>query len=210
MFMPHRQKLTPELLIHAYCQGVFPMATGRRGRIAFYSPDPRAILPLDRFHISHSLRRRVRKGTYRITRDRVFDTVIRQCAKPRPNHPETWINEEIIDAYHRLHALGLAHSVEAWTREPADESSPAGGLYGVAIGGAFFGESMFSRAVDASKVCLVHLVAHLRERGFTLLDVQFTSPHMERFGVIEIPRKRFHRLLEAALGDSVDASASRW
>jgi leucyl/phenylalanyl-tRNA--protein transferase len=198
------QSLTPDLLLHAYRHGIFPMASGRRGRIDWYSPDPRAILPLDAFKASKSLRKRIRQGDYLITRDQAFSQVIRACAQPRPGHPETWINDEIIRAYDHLHTLGYAHSVEAWIEDAQTDDKPrlVGGLYGVALGGAFFGESMFSAATDASKVCLAHLVDHLNERGFTLLDVQITSRHMRQFGVIEIPRDQFMQRLAAALGKS--------
>ncbi|MCX5661571.1 MAG: leucyl/phenylalanyl-tRNA--protein transferase [Planctomycetota bacterium] len=204
--------LTPELLIHAYRQGVFPMARSRHGAIDWYSPDPRAILPLDAFHASHSLGRRSRSGRYVVTRDVAFHAVISACSEPRPYQKQTWINPAIIRAYAGLHAMGVAHSVESWL--PRDEARAAGqtpagldddrfelvgGLYGVALGGAFFGESMFSKATDASKVCLVHLVEHLRERGFVLLDVQCNSPHMARFGTIDVPREEFLAKLEAAL-----------
>ncbi len=214
-------ELAPELLLRAYCQGLFPMAQSRRDRrVAWYSPDPRAILPLDAVRFPRSLLRRVRRGDYIVTRDVAFEAVIRGCAQPRPYSAETWINEPIIRGYTQLHQLGYAHSVEAWLddREARDggasgEPSPGqtqdaegrllvGGLYGVAIGRAFFGESMFSRATDASKVCLVHLVEHLRQRGFTLLDVQFTNPHMAQFGVVEIPRMEYLRRLHEALRDT--------
>lgn len=213
--------LTPDLLIHAYRQGVFPMARSRRGAIDWYSPDPRTILPLDAFHVPRSLGRRARSGRFLLTRDVAFEAVIRACSEPRPYEPQTWINPAIIRAYCGLHRMGLGHSVEAWRRRPvadspgraaepvADEPPPAGldderfelvgGLYGVALGGVFFGESMFSRATDASKVCLVHLVEHLRSRGFVLLDVQTNSNHMARFGTIEVPREEFLVLLEEAL-----------
>lgn len=206
--------LTPDLLVHAYRQGVFPMARSRRGAIDWYSPDPRAILPLEGFHASHSLGRRSRSGRYLVTRDVAFEAVIRACSEPRKQQQQTWISPAIINAYVRLHEAGIAHSVESWRpREPRADGAampaPAGaddpryelvgGLYGVALGGAFFGESMFSKATDASKVCLVHLVEHLRERGFALLDVQVNSPHMARFGTIDIPRAEFLEKLEAAL-----------
>lgn len=208
-------ELTPELVVRGYCVGAFPMARGRHGRIDWYSPDPRAVLALEPggFTVPRSLRKRVRSGRFEVTRDAAFERVIRACAGPRP-HPKTgelprsaaagmWINDTIIDVYTRLHHAGLAHSVEAWAAGP--ERELVGGLYGVSLGGAFFGESMFSRASDASKVCLVHLVEHLRQRGFTLLDVQFVNPHLMQFGVTEIPRAVYLRRLEAAL-----ASEVRW
>ena len=190
------------MLVWAYQHGIFPMADPRDGSIGWYSPDPRGILPLDRFHISHSLRRTVRQGRFAITMDTAFERVIRACAESRPGHGETWIDDTIIDGYVALQAAGLAHSVEAWRPPPAHadgERELLGGLYGVALGGAFFGESMFSRATDASKVCLVHLVERLRRRGYVLLDTQFGTPHLARFGVIEIPRTDYLRRLDEAL-----------
>lgn len=193
-------RLTPELVVRAYCAGAFPMARGRAGRIDWFSPDPRAILPLEvgAFRVTRSLAKRVRRGLYKVTRDVACERVIRMCAEPRPYAEETWISPEIARVYTRLHGLGVAHSVEAW-----QDDELVGGLYGVALGGAFFGESMFSRATDASKVCLVHLVEHLRAQGFELLDVQFVNPHMAQFGVVEIPREEYLRRLEAALGKEV-------
>jgi leucyl/phenylalanyl-tRNA--protein transferase len=197
-------KLTPELIVRAYCQGAFPMAETRHGPVAWYSPDPRAILPLDGFHIPQSLARRVRSGRFSVTFDRAFERVILACAEPREQQRETWINEPIIQAYTQLHAMGIGHSVEAWlpAAEAGSEARLVGGLYGLALGAAFFGESMFSIASDASKVCLVHLVERLRTSGFTLLDTQMSNPHMEQFGVIEIPRDDYLRLLDAALQQS--------
>lgn len=196
-------ELTPDLVVRAYCIGAFPMADGRDGRIGWYSPDPRALIPLseDGFKVSRSLRRRVRSGTYRVTMDRAFDRVIRACAEPRPSDADTWINEEVIDVYNQLHHAGLAHSVEAWSDDDATEL--VGGLYGVALNGAFFGESMFHRATDASKVCLVVLVDHLRTRGFELLDVQFVNPHLQQFGVMEVPREDYLGRLERVLDSDV-------
>ena len=191
------------------------MARSRHGKIDWYSPDPRAIMPLDRFHVSRSLRRRVGAGTFHITHDTAFAEVITACAQPRPYAEQTWINDQIVDAYTQLHGAGAAHSIEAWAPphlavgpqgHPSDASPTpptdlqlVGGLYGVAIAGAFFGESMFSRQTDASKVCLVHLVEHLRSRGFALLDVQFATPHLAQFGIEEIPRDEYLRRLGEAL-----------
>ena len=208
--MPDSPPLTPELLVWAYTQGLFPMAGSREAdEVGWYSPDPRAILPLDGFNVSRSLRRRVRRGDYPITRNRAFERVIRHCARPRRYEGETWINPEIIEAYTQLHRRGAAHSVEAWEQggetpgHDGAEGDLVGGLYGVALGGAFFGESMFSDATDASKVCLVHLVTHLCQQGFTLLDVQFTSPETELFGVIEVPREQYLSMLRSALRQDV-------
>lgn len=193
-------------LLAAYRQGYFPMAEparrGRGSRLAWFNPDPRCILPLDRFHVPRSLARTVRRATFRVTADTAFDRVIRGCAAPRRHEPGTWIDERIIHAYGLLHEAGSAHSIEAWLGDEPDRTL-VGGLYGVRIGAAFFAESKFSRpergGTDASKVCLVHLVHHLRRRGFTLLDVQFPNPHLEQFGPVEIPRDDYlARLTRAA------------
>lgn len=185
------ETLSPELLLSAYAQGVFPMADPDAGNaIYWYAPDPRAILPLDAFHISKNLRKLVRRGVFEVTTDRAFPDVMAACA----DRAETWISDEIIRAYTALHEHGFAHSVECW-----QGGALVGGLYGVALGGAFFGESMFHRARDASKVALVHLVERLRSGGFVLLDVQFTTPHLARFGVVEIPRTAYEARLAAAL-----------
>ncbi len=197
-----RNLLNPALLIKAYSQGVFPMADSREGRVRWYSPDPRGFIPLDGFHLSRSLQRVVRSGRFDISTDRAFERVMSACAAPRPGHPETWISQPIIDVYCALQRLGLAHSVEAWR-----EGRLVGGLYGVHLRGAFFGESMFSLPAeggrDASKVCLVWLVAHLRRNGFRLLDTQFVTPHLARFGCTEISRQEYLVRLEKAL--AVDA-----
>lgn len=156
------------------------MAESRDGQIRWFSPDPRAIIPLETFKVSRSLRQAVKKGVFEIRFDSAFEDVMRACA----DRKETWISEEIVRSYMNLHRLGFAHSVEAWKQEKL-----VGGLYGVALGGAFFGESMFSRARDASKVALVSLVERLRDRGFMLLDTQFTTPHLAHFGTIEVARE---------------------
>ena len=210
--MPSRRSvdLSPATLLHAYAQGAFPMADSRTGHVAYYTADPRAILPLDAFHIPHGLRRRLKRCPFTITRNAAFREVITACAQPRPGQHSggdgTWINDDIIDAYCRLHDLGFAHSVEAWacpsspsSLAPPPSSLLLGGLYGVALGGAFFGESMFSRATDASKTCLVHLVEHLRQQGFVLLDTQFANPHLTQFGLIELPAHDYLRRLQDAV-----------
>lgn len=207
------EPLTPELLIYAYQRGLFPMAT--EGQIYWYDPNPRAILPLDGLVVSRSLQRvmkRVRvaqadgtavyfspaevrqstKGEFLITVDRDFRGVISACADPR--RKGSWIDAEILEAYVGLHNLGLAHSVESW-----QDGRLVGGLYGVSLGGLFAGEAMFSHVSEASKVALVYLVSHLRQRGYTLLDVQFRNEHMAQFGTIEVPRPHYRRLLSAAL-----------
>ena len=199
--MPAKPAISIEELLWAYSHGVFPMADSRDGPVQWYSANPRAVLPLDQFKTSRTLRQRVRRGEYDIRFDTAFEQVIRSCGQPRHQHPDTWINEQIIDAFVKAHELGLTHSVEAWTRPTnQDESSTlAGGLYGLSLGGAFFGESMFSRATDASKVCLVHLVEHLKKQGYVLLDVQMNSKHMAQFGTIDIPHDAYLAQLEAAL-----------
>jgi leucyl/phenylalanyl-tRNA---protein transferase len=181
--------IEPELLLQGYRLGVFPMAM-ENGSIEWFSPDPRAVLPLNKFHVPHGLERIVRRKAFELKIDRSFADVIRACAKRR----DTWINREIIESYENLHELGHAHSVEAWS-----EGKLAGGLYGVAVGGAFFGESMFHYKTDASKVALVGLVEHLRARKFVLLDTQWLTPHLAQFGAIEIPRPHYLKLLRAAI-----------
>jgi len=181
--------IEPELLLQGYRLGVFPMAMEDES-IAWFSPDPRAIIPLEDFHVPHALRRVARKNIFEIKIDSRFGDVIRACAKRR----DTWINREIIASYERLHDLGFGHSVEAWSNNKL-----AGGLYGVAVGGAFFGESMFHRVTDASKIALVALVEHLRAQKFALLDTQWTTPHLQQFGAIEIPRERYLKMLRRAV-----------
>jgi leucyl/phenylalanyl-tRNA--protein transferase len=182
-------KLTPEVLEACYRSGAFPMDDGY-GRIGFYRSDPRSILELDSLHVSRSLARVLRKGTYEIHIDRDFEAVIRACA----DRNNTWIGAEIIRAFIRFHTAGKAHSVEAYR-----DGELVGGLYGVALGGAFMGESMFSRMRDASKVCLVHLVERLKERGYVLLDCQIQNDHLARLGATEIPESEYLRRLEYAL-----------
>jgi leucyl/phenylalanyl-tRNA--protein transferase len=180
--------IDPEVLLQGYRLGVFPMAM-EDGAIEWFSPDPRAILPLKEFHVPHTLERVVRKKAFEIRFDVSFTEVMWQCAK----RPETWINDEIVESYTRLHQLGHAHSVEAW-----QNGELAGGLYGVSLGGAFFGESMFHQVRDASKVALLALVEHLRARKFVLLDTQWVTPHLRQFGAIEIPRAEYLHLLTTA------------
>lgn len=189
-----------ELLISAYASGWFPMAV-KEGEIRWFSPDPRGILPLDAFHLPGRLARVVRRGLFRIQIDTAFEAVIRGCAEAERNRddPGTWISDEIIQSYVALHRRGLAHSVEAWRSDRL-----AGGLYGVALGGAFFGESMFHRETDASKVALVALIERLRSRGYVLLDTQWVTEHLEQFGAVEILREDYLKRLEAAL--AVDAT----
>jgi leucyl/phenylalanyl-tRNA--protein transferase len=184
--------LTTEQLLRAYASGIFPMALHRRGEVGWFSPDPRALIPLDdRFHVPHGLRRTLRKGQFETTFDVEFEAVIRACSM---THGETWISEEIVQSYCQLHRQGHAHSVE--TRL---DGALAGGLYGVSLGGAFFGESMFHYESDASKVALVALVTRLRERQFLLLDTQWTTPHLAQFGAYVVPKREYLRLLQTAL-----------
>jgi leucyl/phenylalanyl-tRNA--protein transferase len=215
-------ELTPELVLAAYAQGLFPMADPRDGAIGWYSPDPRGVIPLESFHVPRSLAKRVRRGDYVVTVDQAFQRVIRDCAAPRDGEDDTWIDDRIIAVYGNLHRAGLAHSVEAWASAstprvpparridiPAFAPSPppdavlAGGLYGVSLRGAFFGESMFARRTDASKVCLVHLVDHLKRCGFLLLDTQWSNEHLEQFGVVDVPRAVYLRRLGQALSAAV-------
>ena len=237
--------LSPTTLIRAYSQGFFPMAASRDGPIDWYSPDPRAVLPLDAFHVPKTLKRKVRQERLTITSNQAFGQVIHACAQPRVYARQTWINRQITEAFTGLHRLGIAHSIEAWScpsppsagkkssgsppldthrtrsaaghgqgeptvseqavtgtghdNPPGFDGRLVGGLYGVALGGAFFGESMFSRVSDASKICLVHLVDHLRRRGFTLLDAQFHNDHLMQFGLRLIPRHDYLQRLQDAI-----------
>ena len=181
--------IEPELLLQGYRLGVFPMAM-EDDSIAWFSPDPRAVMPLENFHVPHALRRLAHKNVFKIKIDSSFGEVIRGCAK----REDTWINREIIESYEQLYDLGHAHSVEAWSKNKL-----AGALYGVAVGGAFFGESMFHRIRDASKIALVGLVEHLRARKFALLDTQWLTPHLQQFGAIEIPRSQYLKMLRRAV-----------
>ena len=188
-------ELTPELLLRAYTVGVFPMAESRDATaISWIDPRKRGILPLDAVHIPKSLKKTLRKRTFDVRCNRDFAAVIGECAKRTRGRNETWINPQIEDAVNRLHGMGYAHSVESYR-----DGELVGGLYGVALGGVFFGESMFSRATDASKVALMHLVARLRIGRFKLLDTQFVTEHLKRFGAYEIPARDFLQRLESAL-----------
>ena len=187
--------LTPDLLLRAYRLGLFPMAESRESRtLHWLDPDARGVLPLHGFHISHSLMKTLRGNRFTVTADADFAGTIAACAASRENRPETWINHEIESLFTALFRLGFAHSVETW-----EDGRLVGGLYGAALGGAFFGESMFSTATDASKVALAHLVARLRLGGYVLLDTQFITSHLARFGAHEVPRARYHALLAEAL-----------
>ena len=189
--------LTPENLLAAYARGVFPMV--QDGKLMWFSPRVRGLLPLDdRFHVSRRLARTIRSGRFACTIDLRFDDVVALCAD-RPRGEGTWISPEMRIAYGRLHELHLAHSVEAWPRGSVGEGRPVGGLYGVVIGGAFFGESMFHTVSDAGKVALVHCVEHLRSRRFVLFDIQWTTDNLTQYGAYELPRKEYLRQLRDAI-----------
>lgn len=189
------QSITPELLLRAYSIGMFPMSESADDPELFWvEPDLRGIIPLDDFHVSKSLAKAMRKHPFDIRFDTAFDRVVEKCAESVENRPSTWINAQIKELYGALHRLGHAHSVEAWE---GDEL--VGGLYGVTLGSAYFGESMFSRRTNASKICLVHLVERLRQLGFTLLDTQFTTEHLVTFGAIDIPKAEYGVLLDKAM-----------
>jgi leucyl/phenylalanyl-tRNA---protein transferase len=177
------------LLLEAYCSGIFPMGTAH-GEVEWFSPDARGIIPLDGFHVPHGLRRTLKKERFEVRINQAFEQVIRACSA----RTDTWISEEIIASYLNLHQLGYAHSVEAWC-----DGRLAGGLYGVGLYGAFFGESMFHHETDASKVALVALVRRLQEREYLLLDTQFITPHLQTFGAVEISRTKYLQLLRQAL-----------
>jgi leucyl/phenylalanyl-tRNA--protein transferase len=188
-------RLTPELLLRAYAQGVFPMAERRDDPLLFWvSPESRGVIPLDGFHVPHRLARTVRSDRFEVTVDTAFADVIRGCAEPVEGRDESWINSEIAEVYTALHRKGHAHSVEC-----RRDGKLVGGLYGVRMGAAFFGESMFSRERDASKVALVHLVARMIAGRFALLDTQFLTTHLARFGAFEIPREDYLKRLEEAI-----------
>lgn len=185
--------LNPELLLAAYSQGAFPMSD-EHGTIHWYRPDPRAILPIERLHISRSLQRLLRRNLFDVYINRDFEGVMRACAAPAPGREETWINEEMVRAYVSLHGLGFAHSVEVY-----DGDLLVGGLYGVAVRGLFAGESMFSLTPSASKIALVHLAERLRQRNFVVLDVQYLTPHLISMGAIEISAQAYEGRLQQAL-----------
>lgn len=187
--------VTPELVLEAYAEGLFPMAESREdARIYWIDPDWRAIFPMDRFHVPRRLKRTLRRRPFEICVDTAFDRVITACAAHRRKQKETWISRRIATLYSALHRMGYAHSVECWRN-----GALVGGLYGVALGAAFFGESMFSRERDASKVALVHVHERLKERGFTLFDVQFWTEHLAQFGAIEVSRSDYLARLRGAL-----------
>lgn len=218
-------RLTPDLLLRAYALGVFPMAENRQAEeLHWVDPDLRGVLPLESVHLPRRLHRRLRRNDFLVTCNQAFPEVIRACAEPVENRPETWINSTIEQLYGELHRMGFAHSIEVWRPDtPTDPSAadpsaanPAqgsdheaakgwrlvGGLYGVGLGAAFFGESMFTRATDASKVALMHLIMRLRQGGFQLLDTQFTTPHLRQFGAVDLPRAHYKALLGRALRET--------
>ena len=187
--------ITPDILLRAYSIGLFPMAESADDPEIFWvEPEVRGVLPLDQFHVSHSLAKKLRRKPFDIRFDSAFEQVIEKCAEPAGDRPSTWINATIRKLYCELHAMGHAHSVEAFEGEEL-----VGGLYGVSLGSAFFGESMFSRRTDASKICLVHLVERLKAGGFTLLDTQFTTEHLKTFGAIDIPKDDYLEKLKNAV-----------
>ncbi|WP_262695325.1 leucyl/phenylalanyl-tRNA--protein transferase [Kordiimonas aquimaris] len=197
------QEITPELILNAYASGIFPMADSRTDNDMFWvDPPERGILPLDSFHVSRSLKKAVRHDIFDVTANKAFQQVVESCAQSYKDREQTWISKTIEELYCELHRYGFAHSIECWLN-----GKLVGGLYGVSLQGAFFGESMFHIEPNASKVALVHLVARLKFGGFELLDTQFGTEHLAQFGVIEIPRKEYRTRLDKALANS-DASFS--
>ena len=195
MSRPTPKVLAPELVLRAYAAGIFPMSESRNDPNIFWvDPKDRGILPFESFHIPRSLQKKVRQHVFDIRCNTAFDDVILGCAESKLGRDETWINDGIIGAYKELHELGFVHTIECW-----QDDNLVGGLYGVSLGGGFFGESMFSRVRDASKVALVHLVARLIAGGYVLLDSQFITDHLKKFGAIEIPARDYLVLLEEAL-----------
>jgi leucyl/phenylalanyl-tRNA--protein transferase len=193
-------EITPEVLLRAYACGIFPMAESVDDPSLFWvEPEIRGLIPLDGFRLASRLARTVRSDAFRVTINTAFKAVIDGCAEPHPGRNDTWINRRIRELYIGLHAIGHCHSVEAW-----QDDELVGGLYGVSLGRAFFGESMFHRARDASKVALVHLVARLIAGGFVLLDTQFVTDHLRSFGAIEVPRRRYRAMLDAAITGHAD------
>jgi leucyl/phenylalanyl-tRNA---protein transferase len=196
-------EITPEVLLKAYACGIFPMAENADDPTLYWiEPDMRGVIPLDRFHMPHRLIRTIRSDRFTVTVNRDFDAVLEGCAEPRPGRPRTWINGRIRVLYRKLYERRHCHSLEVY-----EGNVLVGGLYGVTLGRAFFGESMFHRVRDASKVALVHLAARLKAGGFKLLDTQFVTDHLKTFGAIELPRRQYHKLLEAALAGEADFGA---
>lgn len=201
---PGYTRLTPELLVRAYSAGIFPMAeSGDAATLFWVDPPIRGIMPLDAFHVPRRLAKTVRSQIFDLRCDSAFGWVMEGCAEATGQRPETWINDEILRAYTELHELGFAHSVECWRGDRL-----VGGIYGVSLGGAFFGESMFWRQTGASKVALVHLVARLRLGGFLLFDTQFVTKHLRRFGAVEIPSRDYLQRLAEALNAAANFPAA--
>ena len=199
----HFVEITPEVLLKAYACGIFPMAESAEDPALYWiEPELRGIIPLDDFYVSSRLARTVRSDRFTIRINRDFDGVLDGCAEPRPGRARTWINTRIRTLYRKLYDIGHCHSIEAYENDVL-----VGGLYGVSLGRAFFGESMFHHTRDASKVALVHLVARLKAGGFRLLDTQFVTDHLKNFGAIEVPQRQYHKLLEAALVGEADFAA---
>jgi leucyl/phenylalanyl-tRNA---protein transferase len=193
-------EITPQVLLKAYACGIFPMAESADDPGLFWvEPEMRGVIPLDGFHVPRSLRKTIKRGRFEIRIDHDFEAVIDACAQATSDRPKTWINRRIRRLYCDLHAIGHCHSVECWA-----DGELKGGLYGVKIGAAFFGESMFSRETDASKVALVHLVHRLRCGGFELLDTQFTTDHLLRFGAVDVPKRKYSKMLERAVAGKAD------
>jgi leucyl/phenylalanyl-tRNA--protein transferase len=193
-------EITPEILLRAYACGIFPMSESADDPGLFWvEPEQRGVIPLEGFRVSSRLARTVRSDAFTVTVNTAFKAVIAECAAPKPGRDDTWINQRIRDLYGALHEMGHAHSVEVWNGDAL-----VGGLYGVSLGRAFFGESMFHHARDASKVALVHLVARLIAGGFVLLDTQYVTDHLRSFGATEVPRRRYRVMLDAALDDIAD------
>lgn len=188
-------EITPDVLLRAYACGIFPMAENAQDPSLFWvEPEFRGIIPLEGFRVASRLARTVRSNRFSVTVDTAFDHVISECAAPQPDREDTWINRRIRELYGALHRMGHCHSVEVW-----ENGALTGGLYGVSLGRAFFGESMFHRARDASKVALVHLVARLVAGGYVLLDTQYVTDHLRTFGAVEVPRLRYRRMLDVAI-----------
>lgn len=197
-------EISPELLLSAYAEGVFPMAEDRKDPTLFWvDPELRGILPFDTFHVPKRLQKTIRQEPYELRFDTAFRDVMVHCAASSQGRPSTWISDRIIDLYSNLHSLGHAHSVECW-----DGDRLVGGLYGVSLGRAFFGESMFSRETDASKIALVYLVARLHHGGYKLLDTQFVTEHLRQFGAVEIPRSEYKGILESAVHSELSSPAT--
>ena len=196
-------EITPEVLLKAYACGIFPMAESAEDPALYWiEPEMRGIIPLDGFHVPGRLARTVRTTPFTVRVNRNFDAVVEGCAEPQRDRARTWINGRIRRIYRALYAHGHCHSVEVY-----DGDELVGGLYGVSLGRAFFGESMFHRARDASKIALVHLIARLKAGGYRLLDTQFVTDHLRNFGAVEVPKRRYHRLLEDALAGEADFAA---